>query len=143
MRKTACTLGAFIVGAGVLTGGTAFADSTDNDGVNIGNDNNASVLPIQLCGNNIAVLGAVVPIASPQNAVCTNAPIVDHPQQPPAEEPPTEEPPTEEPPTEEPPAEEPPAEEPPAEEPPTDTSPEDLPEAPSPVAVEGHHAVTG
>ena len=139
MRKTACTIGAFIVGAGVLTGGTAFADSTDNDGVNIGNDNNLSVLPVQLCGNNVAVLGAVVPIASPQNVACTNAPIVDHPQQPPSEEPPTEEPPTEQPPTEQPPTEQPPT----AEQPPTETGPGALPEAPSPVAVEGHHAVTG
>ena len=163
MRKTACTIGAVVVGAGLLTGGTAFADSADNDGVNIGNDNNASVLPIQLCGNNIAVLGAVVPTASPQNAACINAPIVDHPQQPPNEEkPPAEEKPPnmeepcmeepcmEEPCMEEPCMEEPPCvEEPCVEEPPThgkppaDTSPEELPEAPTPVAVQGHHAVTG
>jgi hypothetical protein len=134
MRKTACTIGAFVAGAGMLTGGTAFADSADNDGVNIGNDNNASVLPIQLCGNNIAVLGAVVPIASPQKVVCTNAPVVDHPQQPPAEKPPAEKPPMEKPPVEEPPNDQ---------KPPMENSPEELPEAPTPVAVQGHHAVTG
>ncbi|MBB5154122.1 hypothetical protein [Saccharopolyspora phatthalungensis] len=80
MRKTACLAGIFAAGAGILAGGApAFADSADNDGINIGNDNNLSVLPIQLCGNNIAVLGAVVPVLSPQANTCVNAPIVDHP----------------------------------------------------------------
>ncbi|RRO15129.1 hypothetical protein EIL87_17840 [Saccharopolyspora rhizosphaerae] len=134
MRKTAYMAGALAVGtASMVIGGTqAFADSSDNDGINIGNDNNASVLPIQLCGNNIAILGAVVPVASPQNVVCAaNAPIVEGPgEEPPASE---EEPPAEEqPPTEEKPAEEPPA-----------SQEEKLPEAPTPVAVQGHHAVTG
>ncbi|WP_168586635.1 hypothetical protein [Saccharopolyspora sp. ASAGF58] len=58
----------------------ANADSADNDGINIANDNNISVLPVQACGNNIAVAGAVVPIASPQLNNCINAPIVDHPK---------------------------------------------------------------
>ncbi|MCI2421616.1 hypothetical protein MOQ72_29700 [Saccharopolyspora sp. K220] len=58
----------------------ANADSADNDGINILNDNNASILPIQACGNNVAVLGAVVPILSPQLNKCVNAPIVDHPK---------------------------------------------------------------
>lgn len=57
----------------------ANADSSDNDGVNVLNDNNLSVLPVQACGNNVAVLGAVVPILSPQASECVNAPIVDHP----------------------------------------------------------------
>ncbi|WP_406692678.1 hypothetical protein REH65_13480 [Saccharopolyspora sp. ID03-671] len=57
----------------------ANADSSDNDGVNILNDNNVSVLPVQLCGNNVAALGAVVPIASPNSSECVNAPIADHP----------------------------------------------------------------
>ena len=57
----------------------ANADSEDNDGVNVLNDNNVSVLPVQLCGNNVAVLGAVAPIASPNSSECVNAPIVDHP----------------------------------------------------------------
>ncbi|MEV4647627.1 hypothetical protein [Saccharopolyspora sp. NPDC049357] len=126
MRKTAYLAGALAMGtASMVIGGTqAFADSTDNDGVNVGNDNNMSVLPIQLCGNNIAILGAVVPVASPQNVVCgANAPIVEGPSEPPAEEP----------------------TEPPATQPPHEVSPgeESLPEAPAPVAVQGHHAVTG
>ncbi|MEV0082308.1 hypothetical protein [Saccharopolyspora sp. NPDC050642] len=80
MRKTACLAGIFAAGTGILAGtAPAFADSADNDGINIGNDNNLSALPIQLCGNNIAVLGAVVPILSPQANDCVNAPIVDHP----------------------------------------------------------------
>lgn len=54
------------------------ADSYDNDGINLLNDNNVSVLPVQLCNNNVAVLGLVAPIGSPQNAKCVNAPIVDH-----------------------------------------------------------------
>ncbi|MGP4019680.1 hypothetical protein [Saccharopolyspora sp. 5N708] len=58
----------------------ANADSADNDGINVLNDNNLSVLPIQACGNNVAVLGAVVPILSPQLNKCVNAPIVDHPK---------------------------------------------------------------
>ncbi|MDI2032093.1 hypothetical protein QFW96_25960 [Saccharopolyspora sp. TS4A08] len=127
MRKTAYMAGALAVGtAGMVIGGTqAFADSTDNDGINIGNDNNTSVLPIQLCGNNIAILGAVVPVASPQNVVCAaNAPIEEGPSEPPAEEPPTEVSPGYEPPA------------------PSDST-EKLPEAPAPVAVQGHHAVTG
>ncbi|MDI2032858.1 hypothetical protein QFW96_29850 [Saccharopolyspora sp. TS4A08] len=57
----------------------ANADSSDNDGVNILNDNNVSAVPVQLCGNNVAALGAVVPIASPNSSECVNAPIVDHP----------------------------------------------------------------
>lgn len=57
----------------------ANADSEDNDGINVLNDNNVSVLPIQACGNNVGVLGAAVPIGSPQNVECVNAPILDHP----------------------------------------------------------------
>ncbi len=57
----------------------ANADSSDNDGVNVLNDNNVSVLPVQLCGNNVAVVGAVIPIASPSHTQCVNAPILDHP----------------------------------------------------------------
>ncbi|NHD17149.1 MULTISPECIES: hypothetical protein [Actinopolyspora] len=59
-------------------GSPAMADSHDNDGINLLNDNNVSVLPVQLCNNNAAVLGLVAPIGSPQNAKCVNAPIVDH-----------------------------------------------------------------
>ncbi|WP_343231344.1 hypothetical protein [Saccharopolyspora ipomoeae] len=129
----------------------ASADTTDNDGINIGNDNNVSVAPVQLCGNNVGVLGLVAPIGSGQDVECTNAPIVDHPEA--AEEPPAEDPPAEEPPAEQPPAEEPPADSGtevlPEAEPPADASTEvqdaseSLPEAPAPEATEGHVAVTG
>lgn len=65
--------------AGVLAlGGPAFADSNDNDGINVLNDNNLSVLPVQLCNNDIAVLGAIVNLASPDVSQCTNAPILEH-----------------------------------------------------------------
>lgn len=64
----------------LAVGSPAFADSYGNDGINVLNDNNTSVLPIQLCGNNIGVLAIVAPIASPQINNCVNAPIVDHPK---------------------------------------------------------------
>ncbi|RCW38491.1 hypothetical protein DFQ14_12236 [Halopolyspora algeriensis] len=81
MGKKTYFVGALAATAGLAMAGTpAFADSSDNDGINIGNDNNVSVLPTQLCGNNIAVLGAVLPIGSPQHNKCVNAPIVDHPK---------------------------------------------------------------
>ncbi|MGW1676511.1 hypothetical protein [Saccharopolyspora sp. NPDC002376] len=78
LKKAAIVAGA---AAGLLAlAPVANADSADNDGINILNDNNLSVLPIQACGNNVAVLGAVVPILSPQLNHCVNAPIVDHPK---------------------------------------------------------------
>ncbi|MEV0698240.1 hypothetical protein AB0I53_10010 [Saccharopolyspora sp. NPDC050389] len=58
----------------------AFADSANNNGINLLDDNNVSAVPVQLCGNNVAVLGAVVPILSPQINNCVNAPIIDHPK---------------------------------------------------------------
>ncbi len=78
MLKKAAVLAGAAAGLMVLAP-VANADSQDNDGVNVLNDNNASVLPVQACGNNVAVLGAVVPILSPQSAECVNAPVVDHP----------------------------------------------------------------
>ncbi|MEV0697795.1 hypothetical protein AB0I53_07735 [Saccharopolyspora sp. NPDC050389] len=78
LKKAAIVAGA---AAGLLAlAPVANADSADNDGINVLNDNNLSVLPIQACGNNVAVLGAVVPILSPQLNNCVNAPIVDHPK---------------------------------------------------------------
>ncbi|MEG9516298.1 hypothetical protein LZ318_21725 [Saccharopolyspora indica] len=78
LKKAAIVAGA---AAGLLAlAPVANADSADNDGINILNDNNLSVLPIQACGNNVAVIGAVVPILSPQLNHCVNAPIVDHPK---------------------------------------------------------------
>ncbi|MEV4644453.1 hypothetical protein [Saccharopolyspora sp. NPDC049357] len=156
-RETAYWTAVLALGAGMLIGTPASADSTDNDGVNLGNDNNLSVLPVQLCGNNVAVLGAVAPIASPQNVECVNAPIVDHPEKPDTEEPPTDEPPSHEPPGHQPPGHEPPGHEPPGHQPPSHEPPahqppshsdevedaEELPTAPAPEATEGHVAVTG
>ncbi|RCW45195.1 hypothetical protein DFQ14_103161 [Halopolyspora algeriensis] len=63
----------------VTMGSVAFADSSDNDGINVLNDNNISAVPVQLCGNNVAAVGVVLPLLSPQNSQCVNAPIVDHP----------------------------------------------------------------
>ncbi|MDA3626326.1 hypothetical protein [Saccharopolyspora oryzae] len=78
LKKAAIVAGA---AAGLLAlAPVANADSADNDGINLLNDNNASVLPIQACGNNVAVLGAVVPVLSPQLNNCVNAPVVDHPK---------------------------------------------------------------
>ncbi|WP_190818603.1 hypothetical protein [Saccharopolyspora pogona] len=78
LKKAAIVAGA---AAGLLAlAPVANADSADNDGINIANDNNISVLPVQACGNNVAVAGAVVPIVSPQLNNCINAPIVDHPK---------------------------------------------------------------
>ncbi|SFS54677.1 hypothetical protein [Saccharopolyspora flava] len=77
LKKAAIVAGA---AAGLLAlAPVANADSSDNDGVNLLNDNNLSVLPVQACGNNVAVLGAVVPLLSPQSSECVNAPVVDHP----------------------------------------------------------------
>lgn len=74
-------IGVATTAAGLLaTGVPAFAaDTANNNGVNIGNGNNVSVLPIQACGDNVAVLGAVVPVLSPTNTACDNASVADHP----------------------------------------------------------------
>ncbi|MGP4018154.1 hypothetical protein [Saccharopolyspora sp. 5N708] len=78
MRTSARLFGAAAAAAAMMAiGSPAFADSWDNDGINLLNDNNVSVLPVQLCGNNIGVLAVVVPIASPQLSHCVNAPIFD------------------------------------------------------------------
>ncbi|MDI2028657.1 hypothetical protein QFW96_08550 [Saccharopolyspora sp. TS4A08] len=65
----------------VTLGSAAFADTADNDGVNLLDDNNISAVPVQACGNNVgAAIGVVVPVLSPQSSECVNAPVVDHPQ---------------------------------------------------------------
>ena len=82
MRIATRVAGAAGVAAlGVVTlGGTAFADTADNDGVNVLDDNNISAVPVQACGNNVAAaIGLTVPVLSPQTAQCVNAPVVDHP----------------------------------------------------------------
>ncbi|KAA5832911.1 hypothetical protein F1721_17105 [Saccharopolyspora hirsuta] len=62
-------------------GTAAFADSADNNGINLLDDNNISAVPVQACGNNVgAAIGVVVPVLSPQANNCLNAPVVDHPK---------------------------------------------------------------
>lgn len=81
MTKKAQLVGAVVASAGLLaTGAHAHADGVDNDGVNIGQDNNISLLPVTLCGDDVAVLGVILPIASPESVQCLNAAITDHPQ---------------------------------------------------------------
>ncbi|MBA8827459.1 hypothetical protein FHX42_004855 [Saccharopolyspora lacisalsi] len=81
MRKKTYLAGTVAATAGLLATATpAFADSADNEGVNVLSGNDISLAPVQLCGNNVAVIGAVVSLASPQANDCTNAPIVDHPE---------------------------------------------------------------
>jgi hypothetical protein len=78
VRTSTRICGAAAVAAGLMSiGAPAFADSADNDGVNLLNDNNTSILPIQLCDANL--LEVAVPIFSPTNTNCVNAPLVDHP----------------------------------------------------------------
>ncbi|GAA4829736.1 hypothetical protein [Saccharopolyspora rosea] len=73
-------LGAAAAAAGLMAiGAPAFADSADNDGINLLDDNNISVLPIQACNDDVGVLGIALPIASPQTGDCVNAPVLDHP----------------------------------------------------------------
>ncbi|MEV0704491.1 hypothetical protein AB0I53_42150 [Saccharopolyspora sp. NPDC050389] len=79
MRTSARLFGAATAAVAMLAiGSPAFADSYGNDGINLLNDNNVSVLPVQLCGNNVGVLALVAPIGSPQINNCVNAPIFDH-----------------------------------------------------------------
>ncbi|GAB2740742.1 hypothetical protein GCM10027174_12730 [Salinifilum aidingensis] len=163
MQKTASVLGVAATTAGMMAAGSsaALADSEGNDGVTVLNDANIQVLQVQLCNNNIAVAGAVLPVGSPQEASCTNAPVADHPEQeqPPAEEePPVDEP--EEPEVPDVPEpdvpdvpepdvpdvpENPRPEEPQSPEPGGQggAPDEDLPSAPAPTVMEGHLPVTG
>jgi len=76
VKKAAILTGAV---AGLLAlAPVANADSGDNDGVNVLNDNNVSVLPIQACDTN--VLGKLVNQSSPSKMQCVNAPVTDHPK---------------------------------------------------------------
>jgi hypothetical protein len=127
VRKTTGLVGAVAIGSGLLAAGApAYADSAGNNGLNLLNGDNVSVLPTQLCLNGLAgVLSNVIDVgsgtvASPQTDNCVNAPIVDHPSA-----------------TSEPPAPMPASPERSA------PAPAPLPPAPQPVAVLGHHAVTG
>nr|WP_228046951.1 hypothetical protein [Saccharopolyspora sp. HNM0983] len=77
MKKAAIVVGA---SAGLMAlAPIANADSAGNEGVNLLNDDNISAVPVQLCNNDIAAVGAVVPVLSPSQAECVNAPLVDHP----------------------------------------------------------------
>ncbi len=40
------------------------------NGINVLNENNV-VVPVQACGDQIAVIGAIVPVASPDTTACT------------------------------------------------------------------------
>ena len=55
----------------------ANADSEDNDGVNVLNDNKVSV-PVQACGNSIPAVGAVLPLASSDSSGCAQGGVADH-----------------------------------------------------------------
>lgn len=80
MTKKAQLVGAVVASAGLLaTGAPAHADRVGNDGLNIGDDNNLSLLPVQACGDDIAILGLILPVASPEYTECANAAITDHP----------------------------------------------------------------
>ncbi|MER2091431.1 MAG: hypothetical protein ABS918_01705 [Saccharopolyspora rectivirgula] len=125
MRGTASIAGVLATSTGMLISApVAFADSASNDGINIGNDNNIVVAPIQACGNTIAaVIGAVIPIGSPQDVNCVNDPVAEDPEvEVPAPEPkPLPDP-----------------------EPQPEPEPDPkLPEAPAPEIIPGHHPVTG
>ncbi|GAA2778832.1 hypothetical protein [Saccharopolyspora taberi] len=79
--RVAGVAGAAALGV-IALGSTAFADSADNEGVNLLDDNNLSVLPIQACGNDVgALIGIPVKILSGSHTECVNAPLVDHPKQ--------------------------------------------------------------
>ncbi|SDP93213.1 hypothetical protein SAMN04487905_11452 [Actinopolyspora xinjiangensis] len=160
MAKKTYFAGSVAATAGLLIAGTpALADTVDNDGINVANDNNASVLPIQLCGNNVAVLGVVANVLAAQSSECVNAPVVDHPStgdhgdkpdEPEKPEKPDEPDEPEKP--EKPDEPEKPDDEgdkpdepekPEKPEKPDDEGEKELPSAPTPVSHEGHAAVTG
>jgi hypothetical protein len=73
------------IAAGLMSlGAPAFADSTGNNGLNLLDDNNISVLPVQACPGKLTILGELVPALnttsnSPSSATCTQTPIQDHP----------------------------------------------------------------
>ncbi len=73
--RIAGVAGATAVGM-VGLGSTAFADSFDNDGINIANDNNLIIAPVQVCGNTVS--GSLAQVLSPTTTKCVNAPLVDH-----------------------------------------------------------------
>lgn len=141
LSKARTITGVVAAAAGLLALATpAFAADVDHNseynGINAGNGNNVQV-PIGVCNNNVALLGLVVPIGSPQTVGHCSTAVIDQSHKP-SEESPTEESPTEEKPTEEKPTEE----KPPSNGSQTPSSPS-LPAAPVPTPVAAHSAVTG
>lgn len=127
MRKTTGLVGAVAIGSGLMVAGApAYADSAGDNGINLLNGNNVSVAPTQLCnqgsidvGSGIVHLGSDDSSSSPHGTDCVNAPVIDHPKVTRSQEPP------------------------PMPGPVVSPVPRSLPLAPEPVAVPGHHAVTG
>lgn len=88
MRTSVRLCGTVAVSAAslALLAAPAFADSAGNNGLNLADDNNVSVLPVQICNSGpVNVLAVPVHLLSdsnsqsPQNVNCVDAPIVDHP----------------------------------------------------------------
>lgn len=87
MRTSVRVSTAAAIAAGLMSlGAPAFADSHGDNGLNLLDDNNLSVLPIQVCntGEIVPVLSDVVDLLghpqsqSPDTNNCANAPIQDH-----------------------------------------------------------------
>lgn len=85
MRTSVRLCGAAVISAASLTmvAAPAFADSAGNNGVNLLNDNNISVAPIQACPGKLTVVGDLVTVLnsrtnSPNSVTCAQAPISDH-----------------------------------------------------------------
>lgn len=72
------------IAAGLMSlGAPAFADSTGNNGLNLLDDNDISVLPVQACPGKLTVLSDLIPVLnttsnSPNNVTCGQTPIKDH-----------------------------------------------------------------
>lgn len=81
-----CSAAAVSAASLAMLAAPAFADSANNNGINVLNGNNVSVLPLSVCnGGQVTVLGIVAHalsdnnLQSPHGTKCVNAPIVDHP----------------------------------------------------------------
>jgi hypothetical protein len=88
VRTSVRVSAAAAIAAGLMSlGAPAFADSTGNNGINLLDDDNLSVLPVQVCNNGevVPVLSDVVDLSghpqvhSPDTTNCSDAPIMDHP----------------------------------------------------------------
>lgn len=128
MRKKVCFVGIVSAAAGLFAAAPATAADQDNDGINVLNNSNISVVPIQACGNNI--VGPIVPVLSSQDVKCTQATIEKGKDSAQQQDPRPNDPPQATP--------QQPDEQKPATKPRTP-----LPSAPKPAPVAGHHAVAG